>query len=383
MNTTAIVTLITAMLGAMPSGENLSLDQVLAKYDAAQQRLRKCTVNVQERWLIKRVDATQLLSTRSYSVRLDGVRANLLIKEMSYPPDTATPVAETFGHVNEFNYVCADQALEIYFPHGDDGVRPALPSAVIGRLSRGEKDEFFVQNALGSSAVAFGQTTFLTTIPVVKLISLFKNCLVTRDESGYCVNGTTPDGTRHKIWFDPQSSFVIRRQTFEQSGETLNDNRFQFNREVLKSKYAFPERAVVNSVRYELRTTIGPWRDTHVITAVEAIKTIAATDGSTATEHVSHTLTDWNLDPDFSDASSFRPLLPLPTVARTQVQDTPSLEYIYKDGKIELTIHKGTVRELENVRLPGRPTAPRVQWIWAAVSAVLATAWWRLRALAG
>ena len=378
-----IWTYVLALLGAEPGRENLSLDQVLAGHNATQKRLKRCAVTSQERWLVTRANGTQLLATRTCDVRLDGVRANLLVNEVSYPPGIVEPEPGQPGNVNEFNYVCTDQVLELYLPYGENGVRPKLPSAVIGRLSPESKDEFLVLNAMGNGAIAFGQTTFLTPIPIAKLISLSKNGPVTRDEMGCCVAGTAPDGTRHKIWFDPQFSFVIRGLTFEQSGEMLNDNRFRHNRQVLTAVYGFPEKAVINSVRYEVRNVqVSPWKDTHVITSLETIKTVTATDGTTAGERTTHTLTHWNLEPDFSDSASFRPRLPLPDGSRVLVQDAPSLEYVYKDGRIGLAVHKKTVESLERVQTSHRPGPPRVQWIWAAVSAVLAVAWWRLRASA-
>jgi hypothetical protein len=218
-------------------------------------------------------------------------------------------------------------------------------------------------------------------MPIAALVSLSKNGPITKDEFGYHVEGSAPDGTKHHIWFDPESSFVVRKLKFEQSGEALKDNRFQHNRRVLTARYGFAEKAVVETVTFEIHDVkVEPWQDTHVVTALETTKTVTATDGTKFVERTSHTLKDWNLDPDFSKPESFQPLLPVADGSRVLVQDTASLEYWYKDGKIELKVLEKTIAPLKETTIPPRPTAPRVQWIWAIVAGGLGLAWWRLRA---
>ncbi len=377
-----------ALLAGVASGEeNLSLEQVLARHNATLERLKRCVVTTRETWMLKRADSTteRVISTRECKVRMDGSLANLLVDEVNYPPGASPSLeADSQGNANEFNYVCNDQVLQIFYPHETFDVRPDAPRAVNGRLSPQPVDEYFVHHTMGHAAIAFGLTSFLSPIPIARLISISRNGPVTKDDLGYRIEGTAPDGTRHKVWFDPQASFIVRKLVFEQTGEVLNDNRFQHNRRVLSSRFGFSEKALVNSVTFEIRNVqVVPWKNMHVITGLETTKTVTATDGTKSVERTSHSLTDWNLDPDFSDPASFRPLLPVPDGSRVFVQDTPSLEYAYKGDHIELAVHKKTVESLEHVKLPSRPDAPRMQWIWAAVSAVLAVAWWRLRALAG
>jgi len=371
------------MLGALTASADLpsiGREQVLANHMATQARLHRCAVFANERCLITRADAKQILSTRQCSIRWDGQRANLLVNEVSYPMGVVVEEASK-GSVNEFNYVCDDQVLQIFWPREKFDTRPELPSSVIGKLSQQADDEYFVQNVMGHGAIAFGMTTFLTPISISKLISLSKTDPVPFMESGYCVDGTAPDGTRYKIWFDPNASFIVRRMTFEQSGNTLNDNRFQYNRRVLKSVFGFPEKAVVNSVLLDLRVTgVEPRDGTYLLTAVETTKTILAEDGTKAVEQSTHTLTDWNLNLDVTDPELFRPQLPLRDGSRVLIRDTPSLEYIYKDGKIQLAINKKMVESLEQIEIPSRPTPSRMTWVWGVVSVILAIAWWRLRA---
>ena len=362
--------------------QDLNLEQVLAKHSATLARLKKCTVKSQERWLVTHADGTpeQILSMRSCNIRLDGARSNLLVHEVNYPRGVALADAGGTGVVNEFNYVCAQQVLEIYYPHEMPKVRPAIPGAVRGRLSPQLTDEFFVLDAMGNAAIAFGFTTFPSPVPITKLISLDKNPAVTKDDFGYLVEGTAPDGTRQKIWFVPQSSYMVGRLRFEQSGEILNDNRFQHNRRVLKSRYAFDDKAVVESVVFEISNIqFAAVKDVHVITALETTKTITATDGTKAVERTSHTLTDWDLEPDFSDPASFQPQLSIPEDFRVHVEDTPSLGYTYQGGRIQLAINEKTVDSLQKVKLPTRPTPPRVQWIWIVTAAGFGLAWWRIR----
>lgn len=377
------IAIISACLFALQVGvasaEDLGVEQILSRHRETLQRLKHCAVKAREEWYVTRADGSprQLVSTRNCDIRIDGDRKNLLVDEVSFPPKRSPDA-------NEFNYVCDGQTLEIYYPHDKFDVRPAAPKGVSARLSPQKEDDFFIPNTMGRAALAFGVTTFPGTIPLYELISFCKNSPPVKDEIGYLIAGAAPDGTRHKIWFDPDASFVIRRLIFEQSGETLSDNRYQYNRRVLTTRYGFAEKAVVNSVVLEINNVkVAPWQDSHVITGLDATKTTFATDGTKAVEQTIHTLTDWNLAPDFSDASSFQPRLPIPEGYRVLVNDTPSLEYIYGDGKVQLAIHEKTLEKLETVELPQRPSRPRVQWAWAAVTALLSFIWWKLRSRDG
>lgn len=382
MNAASCLLAMAFLTGLAQADEDLSLEQILARHQATLARLKRCTVTTHERWMMKSADGTpeKLVSTRKCDIRIDGERANLLVFEANYPSGVVLTETPSGGNANEFNYVCDGQALEIFYPHEEFSVRPARPSGVTGRLSPQKDDEFFIQNAIGNAGIVFGMAPFAGSITIAKRITLRKNDRIVRDETGYRVEGKAPDGTRHTIWFDPQSSFVIPRLKLEQTAETVGENRFQYNRTVMKSRYGFSEKAVVNSVVVELHNTkIVPWKDTHLITELEATKTITAADGAKAVERTTHTLTDWNLDPDFSDPASFAPRLPVPDGTRVQVQDALSLEYQYKAGKIELAVNQKTVDSLEHVQIPPRQSTPRMQWIWAIVASVLGFTWWRLR----
>lgn len=366
------------LVGSTPA-EELGVDQILARHRETLQRLNHCTLKAHEEWYVTRADGgpRQLVSTRNCDIRIDGDRKNLLVDEVSFPPKRSPDA-------NEFNYVCNGQALEIYYPHDKFDVRPAAPKGVSARLTPEKEDDFFIPNTMGRAALAFGVTTFPGTIPLYELISLCKNEPPVKDDIGYLVAGAAPDGTRHKIWFDPDASFVIRRLIFEQSGETLSDNRYQYNRRVLTTRYGFAEKAVVTSVVLEINNvTVAPCRDSHVITGLDATKTTFASDGTKAVEQTIHTLTDWDLAPDFSAASTFQPRLPIPDGYRVLVNDTPSLEYIYADGSVQLAIHEKTLEKLKTVQLPQSPRRPRVQWGWAAVTVILALTWWKLRSRDG
>lgn len=379
MNIATTSTCILALLVSAASAEELGVEQILSHHRETLQRLKHCAVKAREEWYVTRADGSprQLVSTRNCDIRIDGERKNLLVDEVSYP-------AKRPPDANEFNYVCDDQALEIYYPHEKFDVRPSAPKGVSARLSPQKEDDFFIPNTMGRAALAFGVTTFPGTIPLFELISLCKNDPPVKDEIGYLIAGAAPDGTRHKIWFDPDASFVIRRLIFEQSGETLNDNRYQHNRRVLKTRYGFADKAVVSSVTLEIdNVKVAPWRDTHVITGLDATKTTYAADGTKAIEQTIHTLKDWDLAPNFSAATSFQPRLPIPEGFRVMVSDTPSLEYVYEDGKVQLAVHEKTVESLKGVQLSQRPSRPRVQWIWAAVAGMLALLWWKLRSKDG
>lgn len=375
MKTAAVPIFVLMLLVTATSASDVDLSQILSRHNTALDRLKKCSVTTEEEWYLSRADGSpeQLLSTRRCEIRIDGHKTNVLVNEV-HDPRGKSPAA------NEVNYVCADQVLEIFYPHEKFEIRPDVPQAVNGRLAQQTDDEFFVPQVMGHAAMALGMTMFLSPIPVARLISLGKNGPLTRDEYGYRVDGTLPDGTRYKIWFDPDKSFVICRMVFEQSGETLGDNRFQRNRRVLNKRFGFPEKAVISSVVFEIdNVRLEPWKDTHVITALESRKTTTSAEGAKSIERTIHKLKDWNLDPDFSDPASFQPRLPVPEGIRVMVRDTPSLEYNYRNGKIELAVHEKTVESLEDVKLPSRPTAPRVQWLWGIVAVILAVTWWKMR----
>ncbi|MBS0203105.1 MAG: hypothetical protein JSS49_09425 [Planctomycetes bacterium] len=352
-------------------------------YAATLERLSLCRLATHERLLSTRADGSpeQILSTRHCEILRDGLRANLLVDEVNYPhgvtpAEAGKPGKE--GYANEFNYVCGEQVLEVFYPHDVFDVRPPLPRGVMGRLAPQASDEFYVSNAMGHAGIAFGLTSFVSPMPVSKLVRLDQNT-VTKDDLGYCVQGASKDGTRHKIWFDPEASFVIRRLIFEQSGETLSDNRFQYNRRILNSRFGFDDKTAIKSVTLELRNVqVEPRNETHVITSVDSIRTIVAENGTKALESSFHTLSDWDLAPVITE-QSFQPRLPVPEGAHVVVEDTRSLEYEYRNGRIQLTVHKDTLEPLERVRLPNRPAAPRMQWIWAVVAGGLCVAWWKLR----
>ena len=352
----------------------LPLDQIVARHHATLQRLKRCTVVTNENVMMTFADGSpeKLLSTRKCDIRIDGPRSNLLVYEVNYPSPSE-------GYVNEFNYVCDEQALEIFYPH-EASVRTAVPRGVSGRLSPEKEDEHFVQIAMGNAGVAFGKAPFTGSIALTDLISLGKNEVVVSDDIGRRIEGTAPDGSFFKIWFDPDASFTVKKLTIEQSGQAVSENRFQYNRRVLKARYGFSEKAVVKSAIVELhKVEVMPWKDTHLITSLEVTKTITAEDGSKAIERTAHTLTNWNLEPDFSDPASFQPRLPVPEGVRVLVSDTPSLEYSYQQGKIDLAINHRTVGLLEKVELPRHSAPPSLQWIWGLVAAVLGIAWWRMR----
>lgn len=382
MKWAATLIVITVLTGATQA-EDLSLDQIVKRHVTMLERISRCSVTTHERWLVTRADGSpeQILSTRKCEIRRDGVRANLLVDEVNYPPGTTVEQSGkpgTQGNANEFNYVCGKQVLEVFYPHDKFDVRPPLPRGVMGRLTPQASDEFYVSNAMGHAGIAFGLTSFVSPLSVSRLVSMGKNT-VTRDELGYCLQGVAPDGTRHRIWIDPDASFVIRRVVFEQSGETLSDNRFQYNRRVLKSRFGFDEKIPVKSVTFEVRNVqVQPLNGMHVITSLDSIKTIVAENGTNAVESTVHTLTDWDLAPDFA-ADAFQPRLPVPEGAHVVIEDTPSLEYEYRNGKIQLTVREDTVASLERVQLPNRPAPPRMQWAWAMVAGGLGLAWWKLR----
>jgi hypothetical protein len=282
--------------------------------------------------------------------------------------------------VNEFNYVCDDQVLRIYYPRDEADIRPAVPSGVTGSLFPPPQDDMFFQGALGSGATAFGYSSFNTAIPIGRLISLCKQSQVTYDEAtGYCIAGTAPDGTVQKVWFDPKTGFQVRRMLFEQSGEALDANRFRHNRRVLRSRFGFSESATVSSISFEIRNVqTEAWKDTFVITGLETLRTINASDGSKSVERTVHTLTDWDLDPKFNK-DSFQPILPVPEGTNIKVDDAETLNHYYHNGRIELAINKQTVDKLQRVELARRSQTPAIQWVWAIVATVLGLAWWKMR----
>ena len=207
----ATLILITVLTGATQAAD-LSLDQIVKRHATMLERMSRCSVTTHERWLVTRADGSpeQILSTRKCEIRRDGVRANLLVDEVNYPPGTTVEQAGkpgVQGNANEFNYVCGEQVLEVFYPHDKFDVRPPLPRGVMGRLTPQASDEFYVSNAMGHAGIAFGLTSFVSPLSVSRLVGLGKNT-VTRDELGYCVQGVAPDGTRHRIWIDPDASFV-------------------------------------------------------------------------------------------------------------------------------------------------------------------------------
>lgn len=374
-----VVASISLLAEAGYADESLSLNQILTRHDATIERLQRCSVKSRERWANYRAgEASQPTeSIRTCEIRVDGERVNLLIHEELVDPDGVS------RHSNEFNYVRNGHVLRIFYPHETYNVRPKGPGAVHGRLAAEADDEMFLSSVVGAATVIFGTMTFPNPAPTSKLIGTFKNVSITRDEIGCCVSGTGQDGTRHKVWFDPDASYVVKQLVSEQTGEALNENRFQFNRRVLKSRYGFDDKAVVKSVVFEIRNVkSAPWKDVHVVTDLEAVKTITTTDGQKAQERMLYTLTDWNLDPDFSDPMSFRPLLPVAEGARVLVEETPSLEYAYLNDQIRLAVNERTIADLEKVRMLNQPYQPKMQWIWGLVSAVLALSWWKLRSQA-
>lgn len=380
--TAALLCIMASLMGAVPEAEVPDVESIIAQHNATLTKMKRCAVTSEERWLLTRADSTpeELISTRKCEIRLDGSRANLLVHEVHFPPGVKATDAAPKGSVNEFNYVCDDQVLQIFYPHDDLKGRPTLPQVVNGRLAPQSDDEYFVHGAMGNAAIAFGLTTSVSPIPVAKLISMSRNEPVVKDAHGYRIEGTSPDGTRHKIWFDPDSSYLVTKLTFEQLGETLTDNRFQHNRRVLQARYGFSEKAIVDSVVFEIQDVhVTPWNGTHVITSLNTVKTISSADGTKAVERTSHTLSNWDLEPTFPESTSFEPQLPVPDGTRVLVEDTPSLEYTYTDGRIVLAVNKATVKELDKVALPKRPTRPGGQWIWAVVAGGLGLAWWRIR----
>jgi hypothetical protein len=334
-----------------------------------------------ERCATSRADgAVQTMeTTRLTSLRLDGERVNLVVRETALDSDVAN------RHSNEFCYLRDGHVLRIYFPHEQYNVRPPSASAVNGRLVAEADDEYFVESVLGGAAIAFGVTNFPNITPLAKLLRSGADTRVTRDEIGYCVEGTSKDGTRHRVWFDPDASFVVKRLLVEQSGATLNDNRFQYNRRVLTSLYGFSDKSVVNNVTFEARTTkIVPWKDSHVIAELETVKSISTVDGAKAMENTSYTFTDWNLEPNFSDPSSFRPMIPVPERVRVSVEDRPSLEYEYVNGQIQLAVNTDTVDKLKDIPIVvRRPAQSQMQWVWGVVTTILGMVWWRIRANSG
>jgi hypothetical protein len=380
--TAALLCIMASLTGAAPDAEIPDVPSIVARHNATLAKFGRCTVTSEERWLLTRPDSTpeELVSTRRCEIRLDGSRANLLVHEVHFPPGVKATDIEPKGSVNEYNYVCDDQVLQIFYPHDDLKGRPALPQVVNGRLAPQSDDEYFVHGAMGNAAIAFGLTTSVTPIPVAKLIAMSRNEPVVKDAYGYRIEGISPDGTRHKIWIDPDSSYLVSKLIFEQLGEALKDNRFQHNRRVLETRYGFSEKAIVDSVVFEIQDLrFTPWNDIHVITSLNTVKTISSADGTKAVERTSHILSDWDLEPTFSESTSFEPRLPVPDGMRVLVEDTPSLEYTYTDGRIVLAVNKATVKNLEKVALPKRPTRPGGQWIWAVVAGGLGLAWWRIR----
>ena len=378
-----LLSILAWLAGVSYAADPPTIDQILERHNATIQRMQRCTVSTHETWLVTMADGSeeQLLSVRNCQIRLDGSKANLLVDEINYPRGITLANAGKQGHVNEFNYVRDDQVLQVFYPHEQFDVRPANPGTVSGRLAPQADDEFYVQGAIGNAATAFGMATFLTPIPISKLLSISKNTPPEVDNFGYRVEGISPNGTKHKIWFDPSSSYIARRIMFEQSGETSNENRFKHNRRLLTARYGFDEKDVVNSVVFLAHDVqVKAKGDTHVVTGLVTEKTVTAASGRKAVERTIHTLTDWDLNPDFSDPASFKPLLPVPEGAHVLVEDSASLEYSYQRGKIQLTVHEKTVESLKRVQLPLSPTQPRVQWVWGIVASLMGVIWWRLRA---
>lgn len=369
------------LTGFARADELLTVEQILARHQATLDRLHRCQMTSFERCTTTRADgAVQTMeSTRSTNLRLDGNRVNMLVRETNLDVNVANQ------HSNEFCYLRDGHVLRIYFPHEKFNVRPPSASAVNGRLAAEADDEHFVESVLGGAAIAFGVTNFPNIIPLANLLRSGTDTRVTRDDIGYCIEGASKDGARPRVWFDPDASFVVTRLLLEQSGATLNDNRFQYNRRVLKSLYGFSDKSVVNSVTFEVRKTkVVPWKDSHVITALETVKTISTTDGAKALENTSYTFTDWNLEPDFSDPSSFRPMIPIPEKVRVSVEDTPSLEYEYVNGQIQLAVNTDTLEKLKDIPVvPRRPAQSQMQWIWGVVTTILGMVWWRIRTNSG
>jgi hypothetical protein len=369
------------LAGFAQADEGLTLEQILARHQATLNRLRRCQMTSFERCATTRADGAvqPTETTRQTSLRLDGERVNLRVLETALDADVANQ------HSNEFCYLRDGHVLRIYFPHEQFNVRPPSASAVNGRLVPEADDEHFVESVLGGASIAFGVTNFPNITPLAKLLRSGSDTRVIRDDIGYCVEGASKDGTRHRVWFDPDASFVVTRLLLEQSGATLNDNRFQYNRRVLTTLYGFSDKSVVNNVTFEARKTkIAPWKDSHVITALETVKTISTVDGAKALENTSYTFTDWNLEPDFSDPSSFRPMIPVPERVRVSVEDRPSLEYEYVNGQIQLAVNEKTVEDLKDTPLaPRRPAQSQMQWIWGVVTTILGMVWWRIRTNSG
>jgi hypothetical protein len=369
------------LAGFARADDGLTLEQILARHQATLDRLQRCQMTSFERCATTRADGAvqSTETTRHTSLRLDGHRVNMVVRETALDADVAN------RHSNEFCYLRDGHVLRIYFPHEKFNVRPPSASAVNGRLIPEADDEHFVESVLGGAAIAFGVANFPNITPLSNLLRSGSDTRVTRDDIGYCVEGASKDGTRHRVWFDPDASFVVTRLLLEQSGATLNDNRFQYNRRVLKSLYGFSDKSVVNNVTFEARKTkIAPWKDTHVITSLETVKTIATVDGAKALENTSYTFTDWNLEPDFSDPSSFRPMIPVPEKVRVSVEDRPSLEYEYVNGQIQLAVNTETWEKLKDVPMaPRRPVQSQMQWIWGVVTTILGMVWWRIRTNSG
>lgn len=360
--------------------EDLDQEQILQRHSKSVERLKRCSVTTEERRLITRADSTseKLYSVRTCQIRLDHQRSNLLVHEVSYPGiDPALPPSD--GNVNEFNYVSDKQVLQIYYPHQSPDVRPSAPAGIMGRLTPNQ-DNKFILDTVGDGGIAFGHVTFNSPIPVSRLMALSKNTRGSKDEIGYRIDGIGSDGTQQTIWFDPAAGFHVKQVRFEQSGATLSDNRFRHNRRALM-RYGFAEGQAVDLVTYEVRNVqFSRDKDAYVIAGLETFKTIHATDGSQAVEHTIYKMTDWSIEPDFADSTSFQPLLPIPEGTPVQVFDSESLGYVYKDGIIQLAVNKKTVDRLIQVKMSNRPSVPKMQWLWAVVAGVLGLVWWRMRA---
>jgi hypothetical protein len=370
--------IVVAALGQALTEE--TINDMVVRSDATIARMHRSSFTVENKFFRRKVgepNDTYLHFDRS-RVLFDGLRWNFLGYSEAYNPGPP----KLF--VNEFNLVCDQQLLEIYYPHEQPDVRPARPKTVHGQLAPTQSDQMKLLNWLDEAAFAFGYLKYDSFIPFSRLLKEPGHTRTIQnsgsDERGLFVDTMTANGGSLRLWFNPDASFLPSGMRLERTGTSVSENRSRMYRDYVESDLGIPAGMPVKSVTYEVRDVkFEPWKDTHVITSFESLWTTEAENGTKAVDRSEVHFSDWNLDPDVNSSSAFRPMLPVPEGTRVEAHDTPSIAYVYHDGRIELDVNESTVAELQKVELPRRPVVAKPQWIWIVIAGVLAFVFWRIR----
>lgn len=358
------------------------VDPAIVSFQEAVERLNRCSFEYEREWYRQKAKDTRetLIHIRRGRVLLDRTRWkwNYLVYDESHNPE---PVGK---FVNEVNFISDQQLLEIYCPRQQVDVRPSEPMAAHGYLNPSPSDRMKIQNYLGEAMFAFGFLKFESLVPFSQLLkdrsAVPKIERNSKGESEIFVDTRTTDGGQIRIWINPEKNHLPSGMRLERTDTSVFENRSKELKQYLETDFGIPSDVPIKSVTYEVRNvTFAPWQDTHVITSFEALHTITAENGAKAVDRQEVRFSDWNLAPDVSSSEAFRPLLPIPEGFRVEAQDEPSIQYVYRNGKIEKDVNESTVAGLGKVTLPPRRVAARVQWGWFAVAGVLAFLWWRIR----